>query len=162
MLIFFFFFFLSSSSSMYEMDPLSGRILRTNLSDVKNSCKHTTYKSNINLKWNRRSKKNSKITQWQTPWLVVPHRPSIYLILYSEHMISLTNWVDLHNFIWYSYLFKKIDMTGKYDQLLKKKKKRGQNNTIKWTLQILSFLFLPNGLIISFHSFNIKLTNSVM
>ena len=101
-LIFFFFFFFSSSSSMHEMDPLSGRILRTNLSDVKNSCKHTTYKSNINLKWNTRSKKNSKITQWQTPWLVVPYRPSIYLILYSEHMISLTNWVDLHNFLWYS------------------------------------------------------------
>ncbi|KAM4088018.1 hypothetical protein ACB094_07G039100 [Castanea mollissima] len=58
-----FFFFFSSLSSMYEMDPLSGRILCTNLSDVKNSCKHTTYKSNINLKWNTRSKKNSKITQ---------------------------------------------------------------------------------------------------
>ena len=96
------FFFFSSLSPMYEMDPLFGRILRTNLSDVKNSSKHTTYKSNITLKWNTRSKKNSKITQWQTPWLVVPHWPSIYLILYSEHMISLTNWVDLHNFLWYS------------------------------------------------------------
>ena len=36
----FFFFFFPSSSSMYEMAPLSRRILRTNLSDVKNSCKH--------------------------------------------------------------------------------------------------------------------------
>ena len=72
---YFFFFFFSSLSSMYEMDPLSGRILRTNLSDVKNSCKHTTYKSNINLKWNTRSKKNFQDHSMTTPWLVVPHQP---------------------------------------------------------------------------------------
>ena len=133
---------------------MSGKILHTNLSDVKNSFKHTTYKS----------KNNSKITQRQTPDELIACSSStinfpllIFRRLWFLSLIQLTS----ITFVWYSYLLKQVDMARKYYQLVIKKNKNKnweQNNTINGHCKFFPFFFHPNGCIFSFHSFNKKIT----
>ena len=154
---------------MYKTAPLSGIILLTNLSDVKNSYKHTTYKSNINLKWNTRSKTiprllNDKHLDWL--FLIDHQFPSSYIQnRWFLSVIGLTSitFCGIHS-CWRGWHGKKILRTCKKENQFFPffsfptdwHKNQGQNNTTEWTLQILSFIFLPNELILPFHSFNIN------